>query len=298
MGSWAIKGLNFVLFGGCCFLVAKVVTQIGAEALEPGPLDTASRSQPVAEESQQRRAAPSVILDRNLFGAQLAGDAQARVETREPLTKTKLPLRLLGTAAATREDRSRAAIEDEKTRKHMVVAIGDRIVGHTRVRVDAIERTRVILDNAGKPEELVLFEDQPARVVKPASRPTQQARRRPSRRSGGVNDRLKQLQGSDGDGISRLLSQARIVPHYDQDAPGELLGMAISAIKPDSLFESAGLQDGDVITEVNGIVIDRQEATGAVFQELMNSETIEISALRGDSAIKLSADAADLMEQP
>jgi len=297
MGSWAIMALNAALLGGCCFLVANIVTQIAGEAIEPDGLEAIGAARHERPEGQHAAASPSVILDRNLFGAQLSGQTQVVERPDEPLTKTKLPLRLLGTAAASEPTRSRAAIEDEKTRKHMIVAVGDSLQGHNRVRVDAIERTRVILDNAGRPEELLLFEDQPRAVPRVAARPKREARRRPAAVNAQIQDRLKKLSGQDGDGIAKLLSQARISPHYDESGQGGVLGMKVEAIKQGSLFETAGLKDGDVITEINGIVIDRQEATSAVLDELLNAETIEIAADRGGSSIQLSAEAADLMEQ-
>jgi type II secretion system protein C len=296
MASWAIMALNAGLAVASCFVVARTVTQIGAEALEPVALQPLPPARVEGETGSA--AAPSFILQRNLFGAQLAGDAPPPPpeEELEPLTETKLPLRLLGTAAATEEERSRAAIEDEKQRKHMVVAVGDRIEGHGRVRVTAIERTRVILDNAGRPEELRLHEDDPrpaVRTARPVNRQTRRAARA-NARSSRMNDRLEALAGKDGQGLSRLLSQARIVPHY---VDGEMQGMKIDAIKSESLFERVGLVDGDVITEVNGIVIDRPEAASAIFDELASAEAIEIAGLRGDSPINMSANADELMEQ-
>jgi type II secretory pathway component PulC len=96
--------LNAALFGGSCFVVANLVTQIGAETLEPVPTDTAATriERPVNDVA----AAPSVILERNLFGAQLTGETQAALPSSEPVAATKLPLKLLGTAAANDEQRS------------------------------------------------------------------------------------------------------------------------------------------------------------------------------------------------
>jgi len=294
MGSWLIMAVNGAFLGACCYLVADVVTQIGSAALEPNPV---SASPPRVEQTADSgAAAPSLILDRNLFGAQLSGDAQVTtVETDEPLVATKLPLRLLGTAAATQEERSRAAIEDEKSRKHMIVAVGDRLEGHARVRVTGIERTRVILDNAGRPEELILHEDDPKRqpVRKRQSRQAKRAARK--EKPANLNDRLAALSGEDGQGISRILSSARIVPHYED---GKMRGMKVDAIKADSMFERIGLQDGDIITEVNGIVIDRLEATSAIFDEFAEADSIETAVRRGNETLSMSADAAELMEQP
>ncbi len=300
MGSWAIMALNAILLGGGCFLVADIVTQIAAEAIEPDVFDSQAPSHTEQIGPQQLAAAPSVILDRNLFGAQLAGDVQVVSEPEEPLTKTKLPLRLLGTAASSSDSRSRAAIENEKTREHMVVAVGDLIEGLRRVRVEAIDRTRVILDNQGRPEELLLHEGElkPSRPTPnrtSANRTARRARRRTAPSDRGVRERLEKLAGLGGDGISKLLSQARISPKM---ANGEMLGMQIDAIETGSFFENAGLQNGDIITAVNGVVLDQEEATSVVFEKLLNSDAIEITAQRGGAPIQLSAAPFDLEEQP
>jgi len=297
MGPWLIKALNVVLLGASCYLVADVVTEVGAAALEPAAIQPAA-TRP-ASTSQTAAVAPSVILERNLFGAQLAGESQVVEVSNEdiPLEATKLPLRLLGTAASSNEARSRAAVEDEKSRKHLVLAVGDRLTeaGLNRVKVSAIERTRIILDNAGKPEELALHEDDPnVQRPTPKRNPRQARRQTPADRQT-LNDRLKAIGGDDGQGLSKILSSARIVPFYDDT--GEMQGMKVDAIKSDSVFEKVGLQNGDIITEVNGIVIDRLEATSAIFDEFATADEISVAARRGSEAVILSASASDIMEQ-
>ncbi len=293
MGPWLIMAVNAALFGGSCFVVASLITQIGAETLEPVPTDTAAAR--IERPANEASAAPGTILDRNLFGAQLAGESQAALSNDEPVAATKLPLKLLGTAAANDERRSRAAIQDEKTQKHLVVAVGDAIEGHARVSVRAIERTRVILDNAGRPEELLLREGElpPARAAM-ARRGARRTAAAPTDPNAALNQRLQTLNGPGGQGISQILSSARIVPQYFE---GQMQGMRVDSIKADSVFQKVGLQNGDIITEVNGIVIDRVEATSAIFDEFATAEAIDIAALRGGSSVKLSASAADLLEQ-
>lgn len=297
MGPWLIKAVNGLLLLASCWLVAGMVTEIGGEAIEPPPLQN-EQVRPDAEESAAA-VSPRAILDRNLFGAQLAGEVQvaaaAEPDPEDELEATKLPLRLLGTAAARDAAVSRAAIQDEQKRKHLVVAVGDELEGHPRVRVRDIQRTRVVLDNRGKLEELALHEDDPRPIVKRA-RPRQsarQARRRPRGEQESLTDRLAKISGEDGQGISRILSSARIVPEYDR-ASGEMVGMKVDAIKADSLFEKAGLTNGDVITEVNGIVIDRLDATSRIFDELSKADEINIAAERGGQTVFLSASADDL----
>jgi type II secretion system protein C len=294
MGAWLIMAVNGALLGACCFLVADVVTRVASETLEPNAI--VALPSDVEDDDPIRQANPSAILDRNLFGAQLTGDTQvADTNVGEPLTATKLPLRLLGTAAASREERSRAAIENEKTKKHMIVAVGDEIEGHRRVTVAGIERTRVILDNAGKPEELVLNEDQPKTRRKTNSRREAAVRARDKRKQENRNARLEKLAGKDGNGLSKILSSARIVPYYED---GKVQGMKVDAIKPDSIFEKIGFQNGDVIKEVNGIVIDRLEASAAILDEFAEADSITTAVLRGNEALTMSAETDDLLEQP
>jgi type II secretory pathway component PulC len=153
----------------------------------------------------------------------------------------------------------------------------------------------VILDNGGRPEELVLREGEVASLPARGSGSRRGARRTAAADTdASLNQRLKTLNGPDGQGISQILSSARIVPQYFE---GQMQGMRVDAIKTDSVFQKVGLVNGDVITEVNGIVIDRVEATSAIFDEFATAETIDIAALRGGSAVKLSASAADLLEQ-
>ena len=295
MGPWVIKALNFVLVGASCFLAAGVVTEIGGEAIEPPPISNEVHR--IESGDAVAAASPSAILDRNLFGAQLAGEAQivntSAAASDENLEATKLPLRLLGTAAARDVDRSRAAIQDEKTRKHIVVAVGDELAGHTRVRVRDIQRSRVVLDNRGKLEELALHDEDDRPKLK-AKRPrVREARRKPLKDT--LNDRLAKINGKNGQGISNLLSSARILPEYDK-ASGEMLGMKVDTIKADSLLEKIGLQNGDIITEVNGIVVDRLEATSKIFEELSSAKEINVAATRGNEGVILGGNADDLME--
>ena len=127
-------------------------------------------------------------------------------------------------------------------------------------------------------------------------RPARQARRNPRQpKANALNDRLKELSGEDGDGLSRILSSARIVPHYED---GKMQGMKVDAIKAASVFEKIGFQNGDVITEVNGIVIDRLEATSSIFEEFAEADTIETAVLRGGQSLTMSATAEELMENP
>ena len=63
-------------------------------------------------------------------------------------------------------------------------------------------------------------------------------------------------------------------PKYES---GQIVGVEVSAIKPDSKFKEAGLQNGDLITSLNGISIDSPEQSAKLLMELANSDTCTIT---------------------
>lgn len=299
MNRYAIWAVNVGLFALCCFLLAGVIAEVGAAHLAPEP--TAGIAAP-AERTAPRRNRPdrSRILERNLFNsADLAAAIEAEPVEDEELEETKLPLKLLGTAASEDAKLSWAAIDDLEERKHRVVATG----GEARpgAVVVRIERKRVVLRNNGKLEELNLDEENtPSRVV--ARRPT-----RPTRRAAGPRQRTENLASRvrkvaenrfsvDNEDVQEavrnpaaLFSEARILPKYDD---GEMVGIQLNAIKEGSLFEEVGLQDGDTIVEFNGQSLGSPADSAQFLQQLIDGEGFEVM-VRGDDGAErtLSFDA-------
>jgi general secretion pathway protein C len=273
-----IRIANVALFTLCCFLVADVFNDISAEFLM---VARAAAPAPPAVESLRARGWEErrPILERNLFGAQIAAMPAPPLPVDELLTATKLPLRLLGTVLSLDPATSRATIEDKSSRKHEVLRTGDSLQAYAQVEVAAIERGRVILLNEDRREELRLQEN--SRPTAPV--PKRTARRSRSRRSsrtrtanlGILSERLKDLQSDSG--LSRsaadLLTQGRLAPKYHE---GEMVGMRINDIQPGSLYEKIGIEDEDVIVSVNGIAMDSAAAGSKILSQLIGDGEIKI----------------------
>jgi general secretion pathway protein C len=281
---WIANGALTVL---CCYLAAGILAELVASAATPPPLAAAvsAAPAPVAARSWDER---QVILGRNLFNVSTLAPAAAE-PTIEDLSATKLPLRLLGTAAALDANLSWAAVEDLDTRKHEVVKIRDRLKG--KAEVIRIERKRIVLRNGGKLEELALDEEAEV-AAKPRGRsgrrPT--ARAQPASRRNTAADRVKRLaenrfevDRSDvaevADNPATLFSQARILPKYEE---GAMVGVQLNAIKAGSLFEDIGIQNGDIITQFNGIQITSQQDSAQVLRELTQAQQFEVSVKGSD----------------
>jgi general secretion pathway protein C len=291
---WSVNAALVVL---CCWIAGGLLADAVAELVVPPPTVVAGAAPPAATPARtwQHRQA---ILDRNLFTASTATpDADAIAEE---LAATKLPLRLLGTAASGDARRSWAAVEDLEKRQHLVVRVQDRLQG--KAEVVRIERRRIVLRNGGRLEELALDEGETTQggLVRAGSAAASgrygRAERRAAMQSGGNSaaERVQRL-AENRFGVSRedvetvannpaaLFSQARILPKYDE---GKMVGVQLNAIKSGSLFEQIGIREGDTITELNGIQITSQQDSATVLRELTSANAFNVTVTGNDGAIR------------
>ena len=291
--SWAA---NVALFVGSCALTADIANAFFSAALTPDPATLSQEAVtpvPLAKRDWSDREA---ILARNLFqSGTTAATLPPPVVESEELEATKLPLALLGTAAATDDFYSWAAIEDRESRKTKVVRIGDEI--RPTATVMRIERRRVVLDENGLPRELALKGGGPSGKVSP--RPSSELRnpRTPRRRSRTSSSRRPPAPGSlrkVGDGRfelprsdlnatlsnpSTFLNQARFMPKFEG---GEMVGLQVNDPRPGSMFQQAGIQNGDVITEINGVAIDSAEQSRNVLSAFEEEDEIDVVVMKPD----------------
>jgi general secretion pathway protein C len=280
MNRTGILIANGALLVLCCFLAARILAAVAADLLAPPPAEDAALTQPL-DPTGLGTSDPQGILHRNLFKVSTLGFQPADDE--EVYAKTSLPLRLLGTAAAADTRRSWAAVEDLDAREHLIVRLNDQLKGGARVV--RIDRRRIVLQNGPRREELGLEEgaspaDSPRSAVKARGRRTSRAtgandiranvRRLGENRFSVRRDDVKSVANNP----AALFSQARILPKY-QD--GEMIGVQLNSIKAGSLFEQIGIQDGDTITEFNGIQVTGQQESAQVLRELTEAAEFDVS---------------------
>jgi hypothetical protein len=183
---WAVNAALFVL---CCWLAAGLVNTAIGEWLAGPPTETIARA-PVAPPPTREWSDRQTILERNLFQVSTLlpeGPVDAAPEpSEEELEATRLPLRLLGTAANTDGGPSWAAVEDQQNHKQIVVREKDELL--EQATVVRIERRRIVLQNGGKREELALDEEEPG-TIKVSARPA--ARTAPPPAPNDLPDRIR-----------------------------------------------------------------------------------------------------------
>jgi general secretion pathway protein C len=274
--SWLANGTLLVL---CCFLLANTANAVIAAWLAPSPDQLAStmRSAAASDRSWSQR---QLILDRNLFGAVL--QSKLPPPPSEAFEVTTLPLTLIGTAAASDSTQSWAAVQDRDTGTHLVLRQGDSV--KDKATVERIEPKRIVLRENGELRELALSDDPPV-VSRAKTQRNRTAARRTARSTSRRAARAKPPAAPSPPiedplaGAAQLFSQANLVPKFEN---GEMVGVQIGNIQPGSTFEAAGIQSGEVITELNGIRIDSQEQSQRALAEMANGDSLNLTIRDSD----------------
>lgn len=196
-----------------------------------------------------------------LFGKAVKDYAPAR-QVPVVTMLSRLRLRLLGTMQAGASSAAIIALESGNGQK--LVFVGDAIkpgVVLTRVEASAIE-----VDNHGRLERILM-----KKMVLAGAAPT------PIRDNGGVRHISRAVVDAQLNDLPVLLTQARAIPHQTNGKPD---GFLIQEIVPGSLYDQAGLKNGDVIRKVNGQPITRPEQGIKLFQSLRNANGIDLEIAR------------------
>ena len=272
MGSVLSWTANSVLFAIGCLLAADTANEVIAAALLPSaPAESAPRTAPTLPRARSW-AEREIILTRNLFHSSTDSPALTAAELEQELEKSRLPVTLLGTFASSDPALSRATLMDKEKNETLVVGIGDQI--KNTAEVQRIERRRVVLIENGAPRELTIGDGETGPPAIQRAKPRTAARRaaRPIARET-IDQSLQNP--------SELLSQARVLPKFEN---GQMVGLQVNGIKPGSLFEELGIQEGDVITEFNGISISSPDESARIFSELASAEQFNV-VVRGANGV-------------
>ena len=85
--------------------------------------------------------------------------------------------------------------------------------------------------------------------------------------------------------FAEVMRQARAIPLIEGGVPK---GFSLQEIEPGSIYQKLGLQDGDVITAVNGQPLTTADQAIRLFQVFRNERDIALDVTRGGQRMKLS----------
>lgn len=261
--------VNLVLLALVAYWGASTVSTAIAARLTPSPEVRLSPAPPaIAHEPRRPASYYAAIQTRDIFNS-VKQEAPKPAETPKP---TQCKLKLWGVAVHT-DGSSYCIIEDLTTRRQQLYRVTDKAPGCGTVK--RVEWDRVILDRDGRDEILNL--------VQPQNGPV------PGRfgyRPGGpgiqrVNANQYSIDRGEVDAalnnMNQLFTQIRAVPHFEG---GRATGFRVFAIRQNSIFDKLGLQNGDIIQNINGTDINDPSRALALFQQLRNERDLTVQILR------------------
>ena len=198
-----------------------------------------------------------VISDRNLFGSIDKAGEKIQINV-DKLEDTKLGLTLLGTVSGT-GGFDFAVIEEKNKKKQGLFREGDAIASAILVR---IMRGMVVLRVDGRDEILKMEEGDQRSEGK------------------GIKNIIK-VKKTDIDNafknMEEMLTQIRIRPHFSSGKPD---GFMVSRIKPDSIFQKMGMQNGDIVQGVDNQPIKSPDEMMKLYKGLKSGSEIMLNIKR------------------
>lgn len=281
-------GLNRLLWTvdlGLAVLLAWMVWSLfGTRAPAAGA--TTRTTQPAARAVEPTATKPpdfAVITQKNIFGS---GPAPAAAAVAAPppaeAAPTQLQLRLLGTVAGGPAF-ARAIIEEIATKSQNLYKVDDTVQG---AKIVEIQRNRVILMVGTRRETLELAVSSlgsPAGPEPPGPKPVAAAKPAPreavrvmSPTEFEINKRT--LLARIG-GLETVMANAKLEPYVVDGVPK---GLRLTGIEGISMATFVGIQNGDVITSVNGQDLTSMQKAYQVFQKARTQPQLDVQLLRGD----------------
>ena len=218
----------------------------------------------------------SAIFRRNLFGSEPIAMSETTLAA-SGVDVASLDLHLRGTAEV--DGTGYAVIEDRPSHRQDVFAVGEQVFDGPEL----VEVTpgRAVVSMAGRRETL---------EISAVSAGTQNAAAEGAGggiRKTGANTYLvdrREVEHSI-ENLSAVATQMRAVPYLKD---GSAIGFRVFNIRPGSLFERMGLENGDVIQKVNGAELDTPSKGLALLEDVQTTSEIRIDLLRNNRPTTLN----------
>ena len=246
---------------------------------------TVSRAPVISSSSGQNGVNIAKIQQLNLFGNAAAKPAEPVAEVTDA-PETRLNLTLTGVVASSEQEAGTAIIENRGSQA--VYGLGEKIED-TNATLQKVYNDRVIIKNGVRNETLMLDGidyDEANR------RREMQARNRPEPQE--EEEDTVELSEEALEAAAALRERPANFTDFISISPkteeGQLIGYQVSPGKEPELFKSAGLQAGDVITQINGLDLTDLQQSQEALSELRNAQTIELTIIRDGSLTTLYLD--------
>jgi general secretion pathway protein C len=212
----------------------------------------------------QRSSDLSTLANSHLFG-EASVDATPVVEAVVDAPDTTLSLNLTGILFA--DEVAGQAIISSNRGGEKTYRVGQAIENADGATLHSVFADRVLLNRSGRLETLRLPKELTASVGRAAAPMLPPAMEQP-------NGSLRRVISENA---TRLTDIVRLAPHVQE---GQVVGFRVNPGRDRATFEALGLQPGDVVTDINGTVLDDPSQGLQVFESLGESTQANVTVLR------------------
>jgi general secretion pathway protein C len=263
-------------------LIAVELARIAISLLSGGPVKS---PQPVltgiAPRGQHARVDVQSVVSAHLFGIATI-DPSSQDPANAPQSTANLVL--AGTIATQDPKRGVAIISDGGPSK--VYSVGDNVSGAS---LHSVYLDRVILDRGGALETLLL-----PRLQGPGMRgPPVTRRSGADPHTVAAVDNIRRLVQQDPGLLDQVM---RTVPSFD-NAAGKLRGFRAYPGRNRQIFAKLGLKPGDLVTAINGTVLDDPQHSQDVFNTIQTSDHVTVTIERGGQKQDITLNIAQVAAQ-
>lgn len=245
------------------------------------------------------------ILSRNLFNIEgTLGDVDPTAgelgDSGSGLTLSTLPLKVIGIIYGGSPETGLATIENTQKKKISSFIVADTLMPN--VVVDKIYQLRVILLNNGHREYIDLerkeivrssrgskkkeVETQTNGVSPIAKGPALKSFKEDGFERNGNDMTMSQAykQRMLTDDFTKVLQDAKASPYV---VNGQVLGFELTRIREGSVYLKAGLQNGDVVQEINGVRLTNASAAIGILQSSRKASELDVVILRNGQPMNM-----------
>jgi general secretion pathway protein C len=234
-------------------------------ALIPGSTPVAAPAPPPIQTGDAPASDFSVLMNSRLFG-EAAEQPEVAVAPIVDAPDTTLSLTLKGILSKEGDPEGSVIIANSRN-EEKTYYVGQTIEGADGTTLHSVYADRVLLNRSGRLETLRLPKDLTASAGAPMAMPSPLPQ---APQPGSLREVISE-------NATRLTDIVRLAPHVQE---GQVVGFRVTPGRDRATFEALGLQPGDVVTDINGTVLDDPSQGLQVFQSLGESTQANVTVLR------------------
>lgn len=218
------------------------------------------------ESSAQESLDLASLYNSHLFGQYQAVKKTTRQPKLEDAPKSRLNIIVVGVVTSTNPEKNLAVIA--KNNQQATYGI-DEVIEGTRVKLVQVQSDRIIIENAGRNETLML---EGLKYSSPVNN-----ERSSASLSNQTKNKLAQIRAEIASNPQQIFQYVRM---SQLKRNGEAMGYRLSAGKSRELFDAVGLKEGDVATHLNGQDLRNTAAMGEIFNSLVELTELNLTVER------------------